>query len=188
MRKLLVRAAYAAIAERGFTAVTLQEVASRAGVSKGLPLYYFPSKEALFAAVMERTAAAILRRLAQALAAVEGPRARLESYLDALTLNAAEHRDFYRVYVDFLSQGVRNPDLHQSTRHFILGCQVLEQEIVTQGIATGVFRQGLDPAEAAANLRALIDGISLQWLFSPDQNFESFRQRLRQAVIHYLSV
>jgi len=41
MRRRLLRAAYAAIAELGFAAVTLQDVATRAGVSKSLLLRYF---------------------------------------------------------------------------------------------------------------------------------------------------
>ena len=54
MRKRLLRGAYAAIAEHGFGAVTLQDVADQAGVSKALALYYFKNKEQLLVAVMER--------------------------------------------------------------------------------------------------------------------------------------
>ena len=54
MRRRLLRGAYAAIAEHGFGAVTLQDVADQAGVSKALALYYFKNKEQLLVAVMER--------------------------------------------------------------------------------------------------------------------------------------
>src|SRR5215470_5352232 len=105
MRRRLLRAAYAAVAQRGFSAVTLQDVAERAGVSKGLVLYYFTDKQQLLAAVMQRTDEVIRARATRAMreAMDQGPRAEMEAYLGALTLGAQEHRDFYHAYLDFLS-------------------------------------------------------------------------------------
>ena len=45
-------AAFAAFAEKGFTATRVEEVARRAGVSKGLLYLYFKTKEELFKAVI----------------------------------------------------------------------------------------------------------------------------------------
>jgi AcrR family transcriptional regulator len=189
MRRRLLRAAYAAIAELGFSEVTLQDVASRAGVSKALVLYYFTGKDQLLGAVMERTEAVIRARAELAIRehAAEGPRAELEAYVGALTLGAREHSDFYRVYLDFLSAGLHNPGVRTGTVSFILGCAVLEQQIVRRGIADGSFRQDLDPHEAASAVRALIDGLSIQWLMSDEEPFERFRQRLLAAIYGYLS-
>jgi AcrR family transcriptional regulator len=49
----LMSAALAVFAERGFAATRLEEVAQRAGVSKGTVYLYFESKEALFKAAVE---------------------------------------------------------------------------------------------------------------------------------------
>jgi AcrR family transcriptional regulator len=188
MRRRLLRAAYAAIAELGFGAVTLQDVATRAGVSKALVLYYFTDKDQLLGAVMERTEAVIRARSEQAIQehAAEGPRAEMDAYVGALTLEAREHRDFYRVYLDFLSAGLHKAAVRTGTVNFILGCAILEQEIVTRGIAKQVFRHDLDPREAASAVRALIDGLSIQWLMSEEEPFERFRQRLLAAIYGYL--
>jgi AcrR family transcriptional regulator len=48
----ITAAAFAAFAEKGFTATKVEEVARRAGVSKGLLYLYFETKEALFKAVI----------------------------------------------------------------------------------------------------------------------------------------
>ncbi|QCG96967.1 TetR/AcrR family transcriptional regulator [Azospirillum sp. TSA2s] len=69
----IVAAAMDVFAERGFAAARLEEVASRAGVSKGTLYLYFPSKDELFKAVIR---AAILPNLQQAealVAAAGGP-------------------------------------------------------------------------------------------------------------------
>jgi AcrR family transcriptional regulator len=188
MRKRLLRGAYAAIAEHGFGAVTLQDVADQAGVSKALALYYFKSKEQLLVAVMERIDGIIRARAEQAIRdnAAEGPRAQLLAYLGALTLGAEKHRDFYRVYLDFLSAGLRMAEMRASTLSFIIGCETLEEEVVARGIAAGAFRRDLDPSEAAAVVRALIDGLSIEWLFRDDEPFARFCARLRAAIFGYL--
>lgn len=187
MRKLLVRAAYQAIAEKGFHAVTLQEVAQRAGVSKGLPLYYFPSKHALFASVMAQTVDAIDRQFERALRGITEPYAQLDAYLNTIILSASEHRTFYRVYLDFLGQGLRRPDFFRSIpREFILGCRVLERQIVTHGVASGAFRQDLTVDELTSAIRAMIDGFSIQWVFRPDERYETFRSQLHDAILRYL--
>ncbi len=69
----IVAAAMDVFAERGFAAARLEEVAARAGVSKGTLYLYFPSKDELFKAVIR---AAILPNLEQAeamAAAAAGP-------------------------------------------------------------------------------------------------------------------
>lgn len=69
----IVAAAMDVFAERGFAAARLEEVAARAGVSKGTLYLYFSSKDELFKAVIR---AAILPNLQQAealVAAAGGP-------------------------------------------------------------------------------------------------------------------
>ncbi len=65
----IVAAALAVFAERGFAAARLDDVAARAGVSKGTLYLYFPSKEELFKAVVR---AAILPNLERAERLVDG--------------------------------------------------------------------------------------------------------------------
>ncbi len=53
----LLDAALALFVEKGFAATRVDEVAARAGVSKGTPFLYYPSKEELFKAVIHETLA-----------------------------------------------------------------------------------------------------------------------------------
>ncbi|HYO18008.1 MAG TPA: TetR/AcrR family transcriptional regulator [Dermatophilaceae bacterium] len=52
-RDSLLRAAATLVAERGYSALTLDAVGDAVGVSKGGVLYHFPTKEALVAALLE---------------------------------------------------------------------------------------------------------------------------------------
>src|SRR6516225_6265770 len=58
----ILDAALACFAERGFAATRLDDVARRAGVTKGTLYLYFPNKEELFKAVVRHTIVAGIAR------------------------------------------------------------------------------------------------------------------------------
>jgi AcrR family transcriptional regulator len=72
----LVAAALACFAERGFAATRLDDIAAKAGVSKGTVYLYFPSKEELFKTVIRES---LLPNIAQ-----------VETLLDRPDMPAAE--------------------------------------------------------------------------------------------------
>jgi AcrR family transcriptional regulator len=53
-RRAILDAAETLFAERGFDAVSLQEIGDAAGLSRGAPNYFFGSKQDLYVAVLER--------------------------------------------------------------------------------------------------------------------------------------
>lgn len=69
----IVEAALAVFAEKGFAAARLEEIARRAGVSKGALYLYFSTKEELFRAVVEQAIAPNVRVLRDLLAEHPGP-------------------------------------------------------------------------------------------------------------------
>lgn len=68
----IVAAAVEVFALRGFAAAKLDEIAARAGVSKGALYLYFETKEALFAAVVREAVAPNVERV-RALAEADAP-------------------------------------------------------------------------------------------------------------------
>src|SRR5438445_2688875 len=62
----ILEAALACFAERGFAATRLEDVAARAGVTKGTLYLYFPGKEELFKAVVRAALIPNLERLEEA--------------------------------------------------------------------------------------------------------------------------
>jgi AcrR family transcriptional regulator len=68
----IVAAALEVFAERGFAAAKLDDVAARAGVSKGTLYLYFPNKEELFKAVVREALVPNIARIEQMVAAFPG--------------------------------------------------------------------------------------------------------------------
>jgi AcrR family transcriptional regulator len=82
----ILAAALASFAERGFAATRLEDVAARAGISKGTLYLYFKGKEELFEAVVRATLVPNLERLEVLTASFKGSSARL---LERLLLTIA---------------------------------------------------------------------------------------------------
>jgi AcrR family transcriptional regulator len=82
----ILAAALASFAERGFAATRLEDVAARAGISKGTLYLYFKGKEELFEAVVRATLLPNIARLEALAATFDGPSARL---LERLLLTLA---------------------------------------------------------------------------------------------------
>src|ERR1700754_5327459 len=73
----IVAAALAVFAERGFAAARLEEIARRAGVSKGALYLYFETKEEIFRAVVDQAIAPNIEAIRAMVAAHPGPLADL---------------------------------------------------------------------------------------------------------------
>jgi AcrR family transcriptional regulator len=73
-QRRLVDAAFKLFSEpKGYAAVTISEIAAAAGVGKGSVYRHFPSKEALFTAVVENLCQETAQRFAEAVAELGGP-------------------------------------------------------------------------------------------------------------------
>src|SRR3954451_8905632 len=69
----IVQAAMAVFAEKGFAAARLDEIAARAGVSKGALYLYFETKEDLFRAVVEQVISPNVQAVRALIASHPGP-------------------------------------------------------------------------------------------------------------------
>jgi AcrR family transcriptional regulator len=163
----LVRSAYQVITRQGSHRLSLQDVADEAGVSKGMVLYYFKTKEHLFLVTMrwalERTGARIRERIA----GVDDPHRVIAALIDAIFIDAERNRHFYLLYVDLVEHAARVPSFGQLSgmAHEIING--LYEEVIRDGVAAGGLRVE-DPVAAAAAMRALIEGTFLSWLQRED--------------------
>ncbi|GAB4067210.1 betaine-aldehyde dehydrogenase [Ancylobacter sonchi] len=82
-RQQLIEATIDSLAEIGFNASTLAQIAGRAGVSPGLVAHYFGDKDGLLEATLRFLAARVARGTAMRLAAAASPRERVEAVIEA---------------------------------------------------------------------------------------------------------
>ena len=196
-RTALERAAYLAIFEQGYAGVTLERIATHAGVSKGTLVYHFGSKEGLLSAVMKRFVRTIAAATRRALRLAVTPRNRLSAYAENQFYSVESTRRFYTVYLDFLAASTRDPALMLLQRAFVEETHRLDLELVGLTAAHPTpphptpAPSELTPAareDRAWQLRALVDGLSVRFLSDPAPDLVHYRHLCLQGLHRLLEL
>jgi AcrR family transcriptional regulator len=159
----LVRSAYKVMSRQGGHRLSLQDIADEAGVSKGLVLYHFKSKDRLFLTTMRWALVRTADRNRARLAETSDPAHAVAALVDAIFVDPDRNHEFTLVYLDLVEHAARVPsfgELSAVTHEIING---LYAEVIAEGVAHGVFDVD-DVDDAAAAMRAYIDGTLLTWL------------------------
>jgi AcrR family transcriptional regulator len=158
----IVAAALEVFAERGFAAARLDDVAARAGVSKGTLYLYFPGKEDLFKAVVRETLLPQLARLEAMGRAADGPvLPLLERFLAELGRVIATSRAG-AIPKLVLAEAQNFPEI---ARFYV-------DEVIARGLGAlgrlverGIARGELRPVDVAATVPCLVAPLLLLALF-----------------------
>ena len=152
----LLDAALALFVEKGFAATRAEEVAQRAGVSKGTLYLYYPSKEDLFKAVIRQNLSNTIAQGLDRVAAFEGTTSELLVQLAQVWWDRLCHTPAGGIIKIILAE-VRNfPDLAQFyLDEVIVPAHHLLAMAVQRGVQSGEFR-ALPPQAVAHVLMAPI--------------------------------
>jgi AcrR family transcriptional regulator len=185
-REALIKAGYAEILEKGLCATTIDSVVARAGSSKGGAMHYFHTKEDLVFAVLEWLLQELTTSLDQVASSRDSPRARLAAELELLFHSAEVNRKLYLVLFDYVALATRSERFAVLLQKFFEDCRRRDAEIISEGIEVEEFRR-VDPENAATTIRALTDGLCLQWLMGPrGAPVERYRDLCRSVLGSYL--
>jgi TetR/AcrR family transcriptional regulator, fatty acid metabolism regulator protein len=160
----LLRIAYRLMATKGMHRMTLQDVADEAGMSKANVVYHYKTKEDLVLTAMQWVLERVAARVVEATESTAGRNAKVRAMIDAIFLDPKRNRTFYIVYAELIAQSSRSGRFAELNSWF--------REIVTGQYAAVIGstdkRSKRSVAESAMVVRALIDGLFLQWLEEPD--------------------
>jgi AcrR family transcriptional regulator len=137
----LLDAALSLFVEKGFAATRSEEVAQRAGVSKGTLYLYYPSKEELFKAVVRQTLSSLIAEGVELASSFEGSTGDLLVALMQTWWERVGNTPAAGIHKIILSE-VRNfPELAQFySDEVIVPADRLFSGAVERGIARGEFR------------------------------------------------
>jgi AcrR family transcriptional regulator len=156
-REQLIDVGRKLFAQKGFEGTTVEEVASKAGVSKPVVYEHFGGKEGLYAVVVDREIAALLGAITGALTSEGSPRALLERAALAFLDYVEGSTDGFRILV-------RDSPTGQSTGSFAS----LISDVATQVehlLAAQFKGRRLDPRTAPLYAQMLVGMVALtgQW-------------------------
>ncbi|GHA83123.1 TetR family transcriptional regulator [Streptomyces termitum] len=153
-RAKLYEAAVTLIAEQGFSATTVDEIAERAGVAKGTVYYNFKSKTELFEELLRHGVAlltASLRTAAEETAARGGSRvAALDAMIRAGLVFIDRYPAFTQLYV---------AELWRTNRAWNSTLLVVRQEAVA--VVEGVLRDGVEAGELSDEIDVQLTAAAL---------------------------
>lgn len=167
-RPLILKAATEVFSERGFAAVTVAEIADRAGIGKGTVYEYFSSKEELLFAVFEWMNEGISDRIRELLGAGGTTHDRLLRLLDLGAEVTREQLDMQAVVLDFwaASRGTRSEERYnRACRESFRSYRSLIAGVIRDGQASGELRPAIDADAVATMLVAAMDGLGVQLFF-----------------------
>jgi TetR/AcrR family transcriptional regulator len=138
----LLEAALDLFVEKGFAATRAEEVAARAGVSKGTLFLYFPSKEELFKAVVRENIAGRVREGFEELRNFQGPTAKLVPHL---MLSWWQHYGATKaagISKLMMSEATNFPELARFYQQEVVEpAQALIEQVLMRGVKSGEFRK-----------------------------------------------
>lgn len=138
----ITEAALAAFAEKGYAATRVEEVAKRAGVSKGLVYLYFRTKEEIFKAVIRSF---VVPRIDSLIAVIDRSDMSSEDFLRGPFLDFVKTLPGSPVSVVvrlMIAEGPKYPDLRQFYWDNVVsrGLGAI-REILERGVSAGEFRR-----------------------------------------------
>lgn len=167
----ILDAAARVITERGLADTRISDVAEAAGVSPGLILYYFDSKDRLLSEALTYANDQFFLRMSREIRRIPSAKDQLRHLID-LSVPGYQPEygklDEWALWIEVWVRALRDPQMAKDR-------EVLDQrwrqsiaEIVRAGQASGEFGPG-DADEVALRLGSLIDGLAIQVIMNDSQ-------------------
>ncbi len=137
----------------------MSEVATEAGVSQGLAYHYFPSKEAIFIALLGQMTRSPeeLELIAQKIPGA--PAERLDRIISSMVERRRADPEFYQFFSQAMADDSLPPDIRKRVYEQALHMQKILRRLIVEGQATGGIAND-DPDELVRTIMACLDGLS----------------------------
>ena len=164
-----LEAASRVITDRGLADTRIQDIAERCGVSPGLILYYFESKDRLLVEALTYANDKYYLAQARDLRRLDRARDQLERLVDLSVpglLPDYERLEEWALWIEIWVRALRDPALAREREVLDRRWRQSIADIVRHGRETGEFPDGEDAEEIGMILGALIDGLAIQVLMN----------------------
>jgi AcrR family transcriptional regulator len=183
-RSLLIESATKLFAERGFNGVSVEDIATQAGFSRGAFYSNFASKDDLFLAVLDVHIEQDIGSITREFRASASPEAFFEFLRDRAVRRSREGRQWALLWAEFWLHVVRHPELapklaerQRAARKAVAA--IIEAQLPQLGITLSM------PAEHLASLMmAVDDGLALQEHLDPSALPSDLRALASALLMH----
>jgi AcrR family transcriptional regulator len=181
-RRRIIDAAYRVLAEKGYDAATLREIARAADAAPGLVHYYFGGKDQLLVEVLNDVSNRFIETGQQLSESVDAAHL-AEIALERPQRWATEEQEWYRLRYELFALGLHNSTLTPGVQELLANGRNAISEIVRKSLG----EDKVDPMALATILIASFDGLALQKIMDPDVDLDAAYRVLRQIVQNFQS-
>jgi AcrR family transcriptional regulator len=178
----ILEAASRVITDRGLAETRISDIAERCGVSPGLILYYFESKDRLLVEALNYANDKFYLGQSRELRRMSSARQQLDRLIDLSVpglLPEYERLDEWALWIEIWVRALRDPAMAKEREVLDRRWRQSIADIVRHGRTTGEFpTDGTDADELGLRIGAFIDGLAIQVLMN-DANMPP--ERMRQA-------
>lgn len=166
---LILRAAADLLEERGYHAMSLDDIAARVGISKGTIYLHFASKEDLVIAFLEQSMTAFLRMMDDTLASSAPPSEKLRAIIEQVSSSMTDQRSLaFRSMFQASEIHSRLAERHDEMRQRWEEPRRRLTEVIEQGKAEGAFDRTLPTPLVMSLLMSLLAPHSYRRLVTED--------------------
>ncbi|MFJ6146560.1 TetR family transcriptional regulator C-terminal domain-containing protein [Streptomyces anulatus] len=159
----IVRETVRLIAERGFHAVRVADIAAACHTSTAAIHYHFPGRDELLEAAVRWCMDEDTRRRAEATAGTRHAGDELRLLIELQTPRTKQQRRQWCVWLDLWAEAARSTTVGRLHVEYYRQWRGTVADVIRRGVGQGVFRP-VDADGAALALTALIDGLASQVL------------------------
>jgi AcrR family transcriptional regulator len=173
-REQIVEAAVAIIAERGLQHLSLSEIESRIGMSRGQLTYYFKTKEDIFLAVFDRLVEMMHQQRGRENGGHEQPQCFgswdevVRFVLGAILEEPPRHPEFGPLQYTFLSQISHRRDFRERLARLYEDWRGQMAQLVADRLPSGPGNTGFAPRTFASLVQAIFHGVAMQIAADPN--------------------
>jgi AcrR family transcriptional regulator len=167
LRAAILEAASRLVAERGYHAVRVADIARACGTSTGTVHYYFSAKEDVLNEALAFYVDRAFARQSVELRSIDDARDRLLRLLEMQLPVAEPVREEWSAWLQYWAEAMLRPELRPNHSAVYARWQETIVGIIERGQRQGRFRP-VDPSAAARHLAALTDGAAIQSLLGVD--------------------
>ena len=146
-KKIIFREAARLFSEKGYERTSMRAIAEAAGVSKPAIYYSFPNKDALFEDMLDAAVEQVQEVLEKIQASTMTPTEKLIEIAVSRFTMYLEFPELSKFLTDMAVWNIKKKIMLNFLKKH-QGIDAIVNDIVTEGIATGQFRSGIDPTLA----------------------------------------
>jgi AcrR family transcriptional regulator len=161
----ILDAAARVITDRGLAETRISDIAEQAGVSPGLILYYFESKDRLLAEALTFANDQFYLRTSREIRRIPSAKEQLRRLIDLSVpgyLPEYGRLDEWALWIEVWVRALRDADMAKDREALDQRWRSQLAEIIRGGQSTGEFSSTVDADEIALRIAALIDGLAIQ--------------------------